>query len=107
LDLHVDGEARRDPIGVDLTGMQALGLQEELMTLLVGKSNDLVFDRGTIPGPYAIDVPGKHGRPMQVFPNDVVGLFVGPSDVAGHLRHLDFTAIKSERTGRIVARLLL
>jgi hypothetical protein len=53
--LHVEGQARRDAVGVDLVGVQALGLDENLVREFVGEAHDLVLDRRAIARPDALD----------------------------------------------------
>ena len=69
-------------------GAQALGLDEDLMRVLVRESHDLVFHRGTVARSHAFDQTGEHGRSCGCAANDVVGALVGRSDVAGQLTRM-------------------
>src|SRR5207253_2566829 len=49
LELHVAWKTRRKSVHVDLARMDPLRLEKNLMALLVGKPDDLVFQRRTVP----------------------------------------------------------
>ena len=66
-------------------GRQSLGLNKNLVLGLVGKAGDLVFDRRAIAWPYPFDHPGIHGRSVHTTANDLVGFFIGVSDVTRDL----------------------
>ena len=85
LDLHIERQAGGHAVRVEFMGAEALGLDEDLVRILVGKAHDLIFDRGTVARTYAFDDPGIHGTAVQVLPNDVMGLFIGMGDEAGDL----------------------
>jgi hypothetical protein len=42
--LHIFREAGVGPLNIDLTGFPALRLEKKGMGILVGKSNDLIFN---------------------------------------------------------------
>ena len=46
--LNVDGKRGREALNVHLLGVLTDRLNEELMSLLVGKARELVLDRGAI-----------------------------------------------------------
>ena len=45
-ELHVKGQRRRNPIYIELFGIETFGLEEDLMPLFVWESLYLLFDRG-------------------------------------------------------------
>jgi hypothetical protein len=83
--LHLEGQAGGNAVGVDLVGIQAFGLHEDLVGVLVGKAFHLVFYGGAVARTHAIDGAGEHGRLAHVGANNVVGALIGPGDPAGHL----------------------
>jgi len=87
--------------------VQALRLQEELMLRLVRKLDDLVFDGGAIARAYALNLPGIHCRPVDVFANDAKRFRRSKGDVAADLRLHNLPGAKAKRSGIRVARLLL
>src|ERR1700730_12680942 len=50
-----------DAIRIDGVVIQPLGLQEDLVTITVGKPNNLVLDRWAVPGADTFNLPGVHG----------------------------------------------
>ncbi len=62
LPLHVERQAGRDAVRIDLVGLQALGLDENLVRGLVGEAHDLVFDRRAVARADAFDHAGEHRR---------------------------------------------
>jgi hypothetical protein len=46
--LNIERKAGGDPVRIDLMGVQALGLEIDLMAGLVGKPMDFVLDRGAL-----------------------------------------------------------
>src|SRR6056297_732135 len=75
--LNLNRQRIGNAVGIDRIALQAFGLEEDLMRRLVCKPNDLVLDRRTIAGSCALDMAPVHRRPVQVFPNDRVGFFIG------------------------------
>ena len=53
--------------------MSTFWLEKNLMMLLLGEFDDLVFDRGAIAGPNPFNPSGVKGRFMQIGPDKVVG----------------------------------
>jgi len=66
-------------------GIESFGLQEEQVAISVGKTNDFVFDGGTVAGPCAFDLSAVDRGALQVVSNDLVGALVGVSNVAENL----------------------
>ncbi len=77
------------------------------MHFLVGKLDDLVFDRRAVARADRLDLSAVHGRAVHVFADDAVRLRRGPGDVAGHLRVVvrDALGAEAERRRIDVARL--
>ena len=103
--LHVDGQRGAHAVDVDLVRLQALGFQVKLVRFLVGKFDDLVFDRGAIARADAVDLAAVHRRAMHVFADDAVRFLRGVGDVARHLLLRDLAGAEAERRGIGVARL--
>src|SRR5690606_11087047 len=80
LQLHIEGEGRGNPVGIQLVGGQAFGLDEHLVLILVGKAMDLVFDRWAIARTDPLDDAGVHRRAIQVVADDLVGPLIGVGD---------------------------
>jgi glutamate 5-kinase len=55
--LDVEWQRGRDTVGVDLIDGESLGLDENLVRILVGEAHDLVLDRWAITGAHALDDP--------------------------------------------------
>ena len=58
--LHVDGQRGAHAVDVNLVRGQALGFEEELMAQLVGKFDDLVFDRRAVTRADGLNLPAVH-----------------------------------------------
>ena len=84
-ELHLDGQRGAHAVDVDLVGVEALGLEEELVMRLVGKLDDLVFDGRAVARADGLDLAGVHGRAMHVFADDAKRLRRGVGDVAADL----------------------
>src|SRR6185369_8354388 len=65
--------------------IQPFRLEEELMRGLIGKLDDLVFNRGAISRPDRLDLTAVHGRAMHILADNAVSLLGGPGDVTRHL----------------------
>src|SRR5882672_12239286 len=83
--LHVEGQTRGYPVGVDLVSIQALGLDEDLMRGLVREAHYLVFHRRAVARANALDQTGEQRRAGGGAADNVVGSLVGGRDVAGQL----------------------
>ena len=99
LQLHFDRQRSAHAVDVDFVRVQAFGFEEELVRVLVGKLDDLVFDRRAVARADGLDLAAVHGRAVHVFANDAVSLRRGAGDVAGHLRVVmrDALGAKAER----------
>src|SRR5882672_7396147 len=107
LQLHGDGQGSREAVHVQLGGIEPLGLEEDLVALGRRELHDLVLDRGAIAWPATADRTAVQRRLLQVALDDVLDLFAGPCDPAGHLtRPLD-TLVEGEAEVGAVAVLPL
>jgi hypothetical protein len=63
--LHVEGQAGGDAVGIDLVRGQPLGLDEDLMRVLVGEAVHLVLDGRAVARADALDHAGVHRRAVE------------------------------------------
>ena len=84
-ELDIEGQAGRDPIGIDLGGGESLRLDEHLVRGLVGETHHLVLDRRTVARPHPLDAAVVHRRAVQRAADDVVGALGGAGEVADDL----------------------
>src|SRR4029453_18242757 len=70
---------------IDGVIIEPLGFEENLMRRAIAKTMDLVLDRRAIARPRALDLPGIHGRALDVRRDDVMGLSRRMRDVAADL----------------------
>ena len=101
LQLHVERQAGRDAVGVDLVGGQPLGLEEDLVAGLAGEAVDLVLDRRAVARADAFDHAGEHRRAVEAAADDLVRARVGVRDPA---RQLPRDACRAGRGTRTPAR---
>ncbi len=106
LPLHFHGQRGGHAVDVDLVGVEAFGLEEELVLRLVGELDDLVFDGRAVARADALDAAGIHGRAVHVFADEAQRLRRGEGDVAADLRLDDFLGAEAEGRGIGVAGLL-
>ena len=88
LELHIERQASRDSIGIDLVAVQPLGLEKDLVAAFAGAAMDLVFDRWAIARAHAFDHAREHGRAVQAAADDLVRACVGMRDPAGKLARM-------------------
>ncbi len=105
--LHLGGERGGDAVRVDGRVVEALGLEEDLMALLVGEADDLVLDGGAVARAHALDMAAIHGRAVEVRADDLVGAGVGVGDAAGDLGDDRGVAEEAQHRGVGVALLPL
>ena len=75
--------------GLDPGQVAALGLEKDLVPVLICKLNHFVFNRRAITGSDALNLAGIHRAILQVVPDFVMRLRVGPGNPAGELFHVE------------------
>src|SRR5690625_2909859 len=85
LNLHIKRQTRRNAIGVELSGAQALRFDKYLVRGFVGKTVNFVFNGRAVTRANPFDDTGVHGRAVQTAADNVVGTLVGVADPAAHL----------------------
>src|SRR5262249_9704081 len=83
--LYFNRQARRAPLQINFVGRPALGLEKERMTVLVSKTDHLVFDRRTVSRTDTVNQSGVHWRLVQIGTNCLVGPLGRARLVARHL----------------------
>ena len=83
--LNVKRQRGRNAIRVDLVGRQALGLEKDLVRILVSESIHLVFDARAIARADAFDHPLEHRAAIEAATDDFMGARIGVGDPARHL----------------------
>src|SRR5579864_8770305 len=107
-ELYIERQRRRDAVRVDLVGTESLGLEENLVALALGKTDDLVLNRLTIPWADSLDDAGEERRAVQAAANDFVGTLVGVRNPARQLPRMHRAIAEERKYGRrIVPRLRL
>jgi len=90
LELHGDGEGSGEPVDVQLTRVESLGLEEDLVALGGRELHDLVFDRGAVARAAAADRTAIQRRLLQMSLNHVLQVRARPRNPTRHLlRTLD------------------
>ena len=97
-ELHVERQAGRDAVRVDLVRRQAFRLDEDLVRGLVGEAMHLVLDRRAVARADAFDHAGEHRRAVAAGADDLVRALVGRSDVATDLARMIGCAGRGTRT---------
>src|SRR5437763_15394047 len=69
--------------------LESLGLDKDLMALLVGEANDFVLDRRAVARAGGLDLAGVHRRAVKIRADHLVRLRAGVGQVAEHLRQLE------------------
>src|ERR1700677_3132963 len=87
--------------------IQAFGFKEELMLCFRGKFDDFVLDGRTIPGSYAFNLAGIHGRSADIFADNPQRLRRGEGNMTADLRLNDLLRTKTERGWGGIARLFV
>ena len=85
LDLHLLRHGGGKALDVQFLGVQTHGLHEQLVAELIREADDLRLKTGAVPGADALDQPGVHGGPVQIFLDDALRLLGGPSEPAYRL----------------------
>ena len=86
--LHVGGQTGGEALDIHLLGGPALGLNEELMPVLVRELHHLVLDGGAVAGARGVDAPGVEGRAVQIVEDDPVGVRVRVGEPASVLNEV-------------------
>ncbi len=103
--LDVFGQRCGDAVRVNGVIVETLGLEKDLVPVLVGEANDLVLDRGAVSRAAALDLAGIDRRTAQVRPDQSVRLGPGVGDMAVNLGRRNRVRHVGEGDRRIVARL--
>ena len=80
--LHLLRQAGGEALEIQLFRVQAAGLHKNLVSGLVREADNFGLDAGTVPGPHPLDGAIEQGAPVQVIPDDGMGVFVGIGEVA-------------------------
>ena len=105
--LHILRQAGGKALQIHFVRVQAARLQEQLVAGLVGKADDFCLDAGTVARPDTGNGAVKQGTAGKVFPNDLMGLFVGVGQIAHGPVFRRPVGGKRERLRLVVARLQL
>ncbi len=100
--LDLEGETGGNAVDVIFGGVATLGFEEELVALLFGELDDLVFDRGAISRAGAFDSAGIHGGLIEIGADDVVGAGVGMGDPARYLFHVELSVRQAVQRENVV-----
>ena len=92
--LDVARQRHRKAVHVDFADIEALGFKEDLMPFLVGKPDDFVFQRRTVPRPDPANLAVEQRRAIDVGPDQIAHAIVGVENVALDLRPLNRCAQK-------------
>ena len=87
--LDLEGQGGGDAVDVELAGVAALRLQEDLVAFLLGKAHHLVLHGRAVAGADALDFARIHCRFVDIGPDDVVRLGCRVGDPAGNLFHVE------------------
>ncbi len=83
--LDVERQRRRDAVGIELVCRQSLGLQEDLVRVLVGEAVDLVLDARAVARPHPLDDAREHRAAIETGADDLVRARVRVRHPARHL----------------------
>jgi hypothetical protein len=97
--LHIERQAGRNPVRVDLVRRQAFRFEEDVVAVLAGETMNLVFDRRAVARPNAFDDAGVHRRAIEIGADDVVRPRVGAGDPARQLLRVLAASPRNEKTG--------
>ena len=100
--LHVGGQAGAQALDVHLLGGPALGLNKELVPVLVGEFHHLVLDGGAVAGARGVDATRVQGGPVQVVQDDPVGVQIRIGEPAPILDQMQFPVEEGEGGGGLV-----
>ena len=100
--LNINRQTCRDPVRIVFVAGQPFRLDKNLVPWFVRKANDFVLDRGTVARTDRFDHTAVHGGTIEVLSDEGVGLFIGVSEMTGHLRCGNFLCSIRKRSGRII-----
>ena len=83
--LNVGGQGSREPLQIDFRGVLSHGLYKELMTLLIGKADEFIFNGGAVARAYTVNFTGIHGAARDILANDAVCFGIGINNVTAGL----------------------
>src|SRR5262249_21500677 len=91
LGLDISREAHGEPVHVDLPGVDPLWLEEDLVTLLLGESRNLVLERRAIARTDPANLTVVERRPSEIRPDQLVHAISRVQEMALDLRPVDRT----------------
>src|SRR5579859_6670110 len=103
--LDVDGHAGGHAVYVDFVGVEALGLEKNLVTWFIRKFDDLVFDGRAVARADALDLAAIERGTMNIGLQNAARLGGGVADVTGDLRAVDSFRQERKRRGLGIAGL--
>ena len=106
IELDAPRHRRREAVEIHFIGALALGLNKELVGILVGEGDQLGLDAGAVTGPYRLNLTVEQGRLGQAGAQHVVHLTVGPHDVARPLAQLAVHSGQEREVMKVVVALL-
>src|SRR4029079_6996558 len=105
-ELHVVRQTGGDAVRIHLVGVQAFGLDKNLVRGLVREPHDFVFHRRAVARTYTFDLAGEHRRAIRGGANDGVRALRGRRDVARQLRRMIALAAEmTEYRARLIGKL--
>ena len=102
MQLYVERQAGRQPVGIHLNGIPPLGLEKNLVARFVLKADNFVFNRRAIARPPALNGARKHWRAVEAGANSRVRLLIGIGQMAWQLTLANGLARKRQRRRRFV-----
>ena len=84
-ELYIFRKAGAEPVDIDFTSVPTFRLHKNLVTVLVGKTVDFVFDAGTIPRPQPPQPSIEHRRTVEALAQQIMHLCGCVGDVAWDL----------------------
>src|SRR5262249_24475855 len=105
LGLDISRQAHGEPVHVDLPGVDPLWLEEDLVTLLLGESRNLVLERRAIARADPANLTVVERRPSEIRTDQLVHAISRVQEMALDLRPVDRAGHERKRNGRLVASL--
>ncbi len=82
-------QRHRKTVHINLPRVDAFGLEENLVPLLVREAHDLVLERRAVARTDAANLPVEEGRAIDVRPNEIAHAIVGVQQIAIDLWTVD------------------